>query len=399
MSEVLILLLGQSPDDSVRWAFLADGVIQHAEVAENAACLNGIAQRANASQIIAILPGEQASLRSMMSPPKAASKFRAAAAYFLEDELAEDLDALHIAVVRRDDGAGMTLAVKKSLMDNWSAALADAGLSPDLITADFALLPLQSEKAIFVYEPTRITGAVGLQGFASERPLADDLITQLLTDESCEEIIAYGDADTERPNFPGGPAEWRGGNDDASLFHLYVQGIRSSGVPNLRRGEYRKRRDWRGAVGAWRRAAMLAAASLVLFVGAVIADGVRLQRLADRLDQETTSLHQAAFPGQANVDPRSHARAVLATGSDAPAFLMLSTRFAESLEENGQIQVDRVLYNAARGEFSISLRFSDINDLENLKQLLAGRGVVAAEAGGVRRSGDLYVGELTVSTS
>jgi hypothetical protein len=61
--------------------------------------------------------------------------------------------------------------------------------------------------------------------------------------------------------------------------------------------------------------------------------------------------------------------------------------------------VDRIRYNAARNEFSINLRFSDINDLEDLKRLLASRGVDAAEAGGVRRSGGFYVGELKVSQS
>ena len=182
-------------------------------------------------------------------------------------------------------------------------------------------------------------------------------------------------------------------------FIFYADGIDQDGVPNLRQGSYRKRRNWRGAVGVWRRAAMLAAACVVLFAGVAVADGVRLTRLANKLEEETLSLHQSAFPGQASADPRNHARAILASSAGAPAFLSLATRFAESLEESGEIQVDRIRYNAQRGEFSISLRFSDIDDLENLKRLLAGRGVNASEAGGVRRNGGLYVGELTVSTS
>ncbi len=399
MSETLILILGQSPADPVRWAFMADGVIQKADIAQSVANLADLASRAASGHVTAILPGEQAAMRSLAAPPRAAAKFRVAAAYLLEDELAESLENLHIAVVRRDDGAGMALAVKKASMENWADAFAGAQLSPDLITADFALLPTRADRAVLVYEPTRITGAVGLQGFASERPMADELTKQLIASEASEEIIAYGDANNERPDIPGPAIDWRGGVDDTSLFKLYAEGASSAGVPNLRQGDYRKRRDWAAAAGVWRRAAILAAASVVLSAGVAIADGARLSRLAAKLNQETASLHQTAFPDQTNVDPRSNARTILASQSNAPAFLSVATRFAESLEENGQIQVDRIRYNAARGEFSISLRFSDINDLENLKHLLAGRGVVAAEAGGVRRSGGLYVGELTVAMS
>lgn len=399
MSETLILILGQSPADPVRWAFMTNGVIEKVDIAQSVAGLADISSRAASGHVVAVLPGEQAAMRSMAAPPRAAAKFRAAAAYLLEDELAESLENLHIAVVRRDDGAGMTLAVKKAVMENWTDAFVEAELSPELITADFALLPTRADRTVLVYEPARIVGAVGLQGFAAERPMADGLIKQLIASEACEEVIAYGDANNERPDIPGPAIDWRGGVDDASLFHLYAEGASSAGVPNLRQGDYRKRRDWGAVAGIWRRAAVLAAASILLLAGVAIADGARLSRLAARLNQETASLHQTAFPGHINVDPRSHARTILASQSSAPAFLFVATRFAESLEENGQIQVDRIRYNAARGEFSISLRFSNINELENLKQELAGRGVVAAEAGGVRRSGGLYVGELKVTTS
>ena len=399
MSEMLILRLGQSPEDPVKWALIEDDVIQQADIANSVGDLADIAAPTARCQVIAVLPGEQAAMRSISTPPKAASKFRAAATFLLEDELAEDLENLHLAVVRRENGAGTVLALKENLMVDWLDAFEQSGLSPDIVTADYALLPLNADGAVLLVEPTRIVGAVGMQGFAAERPLADTLLEELVADETNHEVVAFGDRDYERISIGAAPIVWRGGADDPSIFRLYADGVRQNGVPNLRQGAYRKRRDWRGAIGAWRRAGMLAAACVILFVGVSIADSVRLTRLADKLEAETLSLHQTAFPAQASADPRTHARAILASNAGAPAFLSLATRFAESLEDNGQIQVDRIRYNAQRGEFSISLRFADINDLEELKQLLAGRGVNATEAGGVRRNGGLYVGELTVSTS
>ena len=52
-----------------------------------------------------------------------------------------------------------------------------------------------------------------------------------------------------------------------------------------------------------------------------------------------------------------------------------------------------------RGEYSVNLRFGDIAQFEAFKNALAARGLTAAEAGGVVRSGAFYRGELRVSFS
>lgn len=397
MKETLILLLGQSPDAPLRWAFTGDGAILEADIAPNLADLAPLAARAGDARVLAVLPGEQAAMRVMAAPPRAQSKFRAAAAFLLEDELAENLDTLHVATARHAAGAGLALAVKKTVMDDWREAFAETGIAPDHMAPDFALLPLEPSRAALVCEGDRLFGVFGLQGFAIERPLADALAVMIADEDAVEAVTAFGDADTERVEYLDKPVEWRGGADDASMFRLYAGAVQTGAAPNLLQGAYRKRHDWRAAVGPWRRAAVLAAACLVAVVAGVVADGVRADRLAGRLNGEALALHQAAFPDEASVAPRDHARRVLASGRESAQFLPLSTHFAETLEQHDAIQVDRIRYNAARGEFSINLRFADINELESLKQALAARGVSTSEAGGVRRSGNVFIGELRVS--
>lgn len=397
MKETLILLLGQSPETPVRWAFLGEDRILEADTAASVAGLASLAARAADCRILAVLPGELAAMRVMAAPPRAQSKFRAAAAFLLEDDLAENLDRLHVAVTRHAEGAGLALAVKKSVMNEWRDALAEAGVEPDHVAPDFALLPLEQARAALVCEGDRLFGVFGLQGFAIERPLADALAVMISDDDNIDAITAFGDPDTERVEYLDKPVEWRGQSDDASLFLLYARALQAGAAPNLLQGAYRKRRNWGAAVGPWRRAAMLAAACFVAIAAGAVADGLRSARIADRLNQEALALHQAAFPDQTNVSPRDHARRILASGGQGAQFLPLSTHFAESLELSDTIQVDRIRYNATRREFSINLRFADINDLENLKQSLTARGVTTSEAGGVRRSGNAFVGELRVS--
>lgn len=399
MNETLILLLGEDPDQPVRWAFVGADGVRAADTAPDASVLDALAPRAaNAQSIVAVLPGEQVAMRAMPSPPRVASKFKAAAMYLLEDDLAESLDALHIAVLRRENG-GAAFAVKKSIMDGWRDVFAESGFYPDVIAADFSLLENRAGQGVIVFEPNRLICAIGDSGFAAERPLADGLASMLTADETIDAVMAHGDPDTERFDASDKPVSWAGHTDDASLFMLYAGGAARSDAANLLQGGYRKRRDWRGALAPWRRAAMLAAACLVGFIAITVADGVRSARLVDRLNDEALTVHRTAFPEAANVNPRDHARRILSSRTVGPAFLSLTADFANSIDEEDQIQIDRIRYNAARNEFSVNLSFSDINDLEALKAKLTARGVGVREAGGVRRSGGRYIGELQVSTS
>jgi general secretion pathway protein L len=397
VSETLILLLGHSPDEPVHWAFIDSGVVKAADVASNAYPLAALAARAARAQlVVGILPGEQVAMRAMASPPRVASKFKSAAMYLLEDELAESLESLHIATLRREGGVGIALAVKQSIMDAWGDLFAEIGVSPDLMTADFALLQ-EADENIIIFEPARLICAIGNHGFSAHRALAEPLVAQLIADEEIQDIIAYGNPDMERFETGGKDITWRGGGDNISLFQFFAQRAARNDAPNLLQGAYRKRRDWRGGLAPWRHAAMLAAASVVALIGVTVTDGLRSARLAARLNDASLELHRTAFPEAANVNPREYARRVLASETASLGFLPLTAEFAESVGDSALIQINRIRYNTARGEFSVNLSFTDINDLEALKADLAVRGVEVSETGGVRRSGGRYIGELQVS--
>ncbi len=397
MNETLILLPGLTPDDPVRWAFVGEEDILESDVCENAAGLSAISERAGNARLIAcILRGECATMRALAVPPKSAAQFRAAAGMLLEDELAESLEQVHVATARHDSGAGLALAVKKSAMDNWLAALGDAGLSPDIVTADYALTPMTEGRAVIIEMPDRMIGVMGLKGFAIEKPLADGFLTAILDDAGVRKVTAC-----TAKAIPGlredVEIEQRGLLDPQALIGFFTEGLDKA--PNLMQGGYRKRRDWRAAVGPWRQVAVLAAASLAVLTLSLVADSARDLRLADRLEEETRALHDAAFPDATGADPRAHARQILGAGGGRPVFLALTNNLADSLEDNEGVEIDRIRYNASRGEYSVSLRFGDIAQFEALKSALTARGLTAAESGSVLRTNNVYRGELRVSFS
>ena len=399
MSEMLIIAVGQAPSDPLDWARAKDGAILDQGRCENVAALGVIlGDHEPTAQTAIIIPGEQAAMRAVAAPPTSQAKFRAAAAFLLEDDLAENLERLHMTTTRKD-GVGLVLTSNTDSLNGWINALDDVGVSPDIITPDFAVLPHDEDRAEIVFGEHRVFGAIGHQGFAAERPLADACLEQFVKAEEIVSVNAYGDQNVKLIDFGEKQPDWQHTEGRSPLLYLASQSDVLKAAPNLRCGALRKKKDWIGAAGAWRRAAMIAAlcvAALGLNAGA---EAMRNTRLANALEEETKVLHVTAFPDQANADPRAHARRMLTSNVGGPAFLALTNQFAASLENANQIQIDRIRYNAARDQFSVNVRFSDINDLEILKNKLSAQGVVTTESSGVRRAGGAYIGELTVSTS
>jgi len=398
VNETLILQLGATPAHPVRWAFCTDGAIVRSDVASNVDALSGLAARARGVRLVAaVLPGEDVAMRALAAPPKSAAQLRAAARLLLEDELAENLDQVHVATARHDSGAGIALAIKKSLLETWLSALADAGLSPDLVTPDFALTPMMDGRAVVIETGERVVGVVGLKGFAVDKPLADALLPEILSDEQIRKVVLCASPATAQGLRADLEIDHHGRLGPDALTGFFIEGLAKA--PNLLQGEYRKKRDWRAEAGPWRRTGMLAAACAAALVVGIAADSIRSTRLADRLQEETLALHRAAFPDASNTDPRTYARQVLGASGGGVSFLALTNSVAESLQENTAVELDRIRFSAVRSEYSINVRFGDIAQLEQLKRSLEGRGLRAEENGGVRRAGGVFLGELKVSRS
>ncbi|MBT8473715.1 MAG: hypothetical protein KJN99_13990 [Marinicaulis sp.] len=396
MSETLILLLGASLDDQVRWAFLNGGNVTETDSAPAEEALRAVAARASgAGMVAALLPGESVAMRILPSPPKTAAKFRAAAEFLMEDELAEGLELLHIATVRRENGAGMALAVKASLMELWRDAFAEVGLAPDVMTADFAAIPTGESEARLIFEPVRLIAAFQDKGFAAERPMADGLVSALVADEKTTSIIAYSSHKTDADVNSKKTIEWRGADENV-LFELYAKGLGRKDTANLLQGVYRKKRDWRAAAGQWRRTGMLAAACLAAAFGLSIADASRSLRAADMFSDRAREVHTEAFPDAANQDPVAHARRLLAAPTAGLAFIGLSSSVADSLEKADGVIVERIRFNGQQNSYTLNLRFGEIDAMEKVKSALAEKGIAANETSGVRRSGSFYLGELQV---
>lgn len=392
---MLLLKLGQSPGDPVAWGAFEDGRLAEAGRVDGVTGLASVTGRLTGeTRVVAVLPGEQVALRDVPSPPKQPAKLRAAAGYLLEDELAESVDDLHITIASGAGGA-RAYAISKSRMKDWLGAFAEAGATIAEMTVDFDLIGGSAGVCVIASDRGRIIASRGAAGFAAELELADIVAPAFIQAAGEAAIVSYG-AHEQVGRWAAAPVERRPLAHEADLLALFSAHLGARGErAEFLTGEFKPKRSYSVELGPWRRPAALAAslaASLVL-LGA--ASGLRDWRVAERYETTAEALHKSAFPTFEGGDIRDHARGLLAGGAKTAGFLEMTARLTAGLESHQGVSIERIRFDATRGQYTFSIRSASDAGIEAFRTGLAQFGVEATDNGGYRRTGDQWIGEMT----
>lgn len=393
MSERYLFILGQTVDEPVTWVRTAGDAVLDGGEAVDAAELAAVADKmSSADRAVAILPGEQIAMRRLPAPPKSAAKLAAAAHYLLDDELAEPVSDLHI-VAAGGASEGAAYAIKNRVIDAWLEAFAAAGVDLDMMTADCFCLPVSDGRPTLFVGKKRTLAFVGGRRFAAENKLAERIIAAELSDEKLENLTIYKmhNASVE---LSGGTGDEVREVDADGLIKLFLKGLEDDPV-NLLQGKYKNVRRWRESVKVWRRAGSLAAAAAAAAVLVFFAGGVADLRTAGAFEQRAAEIQEAYLPEAAGRDLRAYANEIVAAKKGA-AFLALSSAFAEALEQTPGVRIDRLRFDQARGQMVVSVRSANDANLEALRATLTQLRINAQEAGGYRRIGDEWAGDMIV---
>lgn len=395
MTDLVILKLGAGPGDPVAWGAFAAGRLIEAGRVDSVAGLAALVGRLSPdARIAAVLPGEQVALRDIPSPPKQPSKLRAAAAYLFEDELAEPVDDLHLALAAGAEGA-RAYAISKPLMKIWLDAFAEAGIVLSEMTVDFAVIGGTPAACVIAADGGRIIASRGAAGFAAETALADIVAPAFLQAAGDAAIVSYG-AHEHAGRWAAAPVERRPLASEADLLALFGANMAAKGGRvDFLTGEFKSKRTYTVDLGAWRRPAALAASLAASLVMLGAASGLRDWRIAERYENTAETLHKSAFPTFEGGDIRSHMRTLLSSGAKTAGFLDMTARLTAGLEAHDGVTIERIRFDAARGQYTFSIRSASDAGIEAFRTGLSQFGVEASDNGGYRRTGDQWVGEMT----
>ena len=423
MADWLLLRMPRAADSDAEWlACDAHGV---AGAVAQRGPLGDAAKQAAGRRVCVLVPSSDVLYTQVDLPPRAGSRALQMTRFALEEQLLGDLDAQHFAIARHGHGTRTAVAVvARAQMDEWLAALREAGIEPDLLVGDGALLPdypMQTlawiDGDVLTLKPQRPLAEAAAAATAAGAAGAATVLC--LPAESPDSALQMAFADYAAANVDlmvyATEADWQrhGAQYEAlrpRLGNLHVQLLGAGALPwlapqmtaasalNLLQGDYVTRRNAGESWPRWRLAASLAAALLLLHVGDRLYTLWRLQRTETGVDAALVKLGEQALPGVEinTVTLRRQVQEQLAAtaGGDAGAVLSALQSLSKSLAGAGKLRA----LSFRDGSTEMQLRARDVQTVERVKQALRSDGLNAELVGGGNVGGN-YEGRIQIKSA
>lgn len=374
-------------------------------------------------RLIGLIPGDEALFCFADIPAKQARFIRQALPFAVEEQLAQDVESVHLALgTQGTDGEGYRVAaIDHQRMGLWLNTFLDwEGVELEAIYPDAALVPLKDHDwAICLGEDMALLSsrrgewmtmrADNLAVFAQNLavPSEDEVAAEVQvvvygTDEAfaTHEELLSALVGTPRLSIHREPME---GSTTELLASAHYH--HAADAINLCQGQYMPSQSDGGALKPWRPAIAIAATWFVLLLGSQLGMGYYHNQQAESLEGQAMAIYRDAFPDDRRASPRNVRRMVEAQmrvageqGGDA-GFLPLMKHTGQQYQQlanNQSLMFNSVNYTSSRGELVVDVRADSYEKLNALRSSIANQGLDAS-VGSVVNDSDGTRARLTVS--
>lgn len=372
--------------------------------------------------LIGLIPGDEAAFCLADIPAKQSRFIQQALPYAVEEQIAQDIDTIHLALGRHASDGYLVAAIDRiqmarwqTLFSGWSHARLDA-IYPDAsllpapesgwtmcLDGDFVMMQSQRGEWLRMQADNLPLFAMTMATPSSEEVIAE-IPVQLFGSESDLEsqqpLISELSGASGRVNVQQKPLEFSVLEFLAWSHHQHV-----CHPVNLCQGQLSIKVSGSSPLKPWRPLIAVASLWLVIQLGLEIGMGVYHQQQADELQAQAMAVYRNAFPS----DQRTHAgnvRRVIegqlrVAGSQGPDvdFITLMKFTGDQygrLPGSGAVTFNSINYSRNRGELVVDIRADSYDRLSRLRNGLANEGL-QAQIGSVVNETNGARGRLTVS--
>ena len=306
MADWFILRMPRSADATASW------LITDADGRPLAPVQTGLLEEAGGAtagrRVAVLVPAAEVLNLEVELPVGSGARAAQLVPFALEEQLATDVETQHFAIAPAAAAGHTAVAVVgRPLLEDWLARLAAAGIAPELLCTDAALMPHVAGHAVALLEGDTLSFSDGADDTRLTLSAPPGGIASAL-------VIAFGE---ELPAtqllFHANPPDWQRRSAEVeatrpSLASLKVQLLGSGALPwlaaqlpaarpiNLLQGAYARRTSLAAGWARWRVAAALAAALLLLHAGSQLYSLWHLGRSERELDGAIAALAGALVP-------------------------------------------------------------------------------------------------------
>ena len=406
------------PDESLENCSWMRFVDSSPSAAAEHGTLDKLLQEADGQKLVLVLPAVMVSLMQVQIAAKSDKQFIAALPFALEEELAEDIDQLHFAVLEREaDGHTSVAVTGRQQMQKLFDQLSQHDFNDLHVVPETLLVPFNSGSwSLLVTDEHSVlrTGPSAGYGFDS------DNLHALLDSE----FHARAETDTQGPlkvdvfdlrqqessqaelpqseNITWQQQELKAADSVTARIGLFQRDWNKTGsrTHSLLQGDFKVRQEIEGGSRNWLIAAGLAALSLFLLAVNNGIENIRLQAQLDQLETQMRTLYSQAFPGeQVSNRPVSEMRNRLArlkreSGAGDERFLDYLATSGPHLKQLPARSIESLRFHQKILE--IDIRASSIEAIEQLQQRMQ-KDAINVELKAITSESGIVRGRLVVS--
>ncbi|MGI5310163.1 type II secretion system protein GspL [Rheinheimera sp. WS51] len=391
MSEQLIIRLGSQAEQQVTWLVWASHnheVIASGELA-NADELADLASRVGQREVIGLVPASDVMLKEVILPTKPNRQVLQALPYMLEEEQAEDIEQLFLALgeVRVNEGkySQQVAICQRKRLEQWLQWLQQAGFNVSRLIPDAFLLPEQSLPACIQLNDQWLVKQAPWQIAAVEQSWWQDYLALA----TLPAITSYSPWPVNNMH-PHQLAE-----PELPLALLATQ--LTTNDFNLLQAEYKPKRKSTSSLNVWRNSAVLAVACLGVYLLQLGMENYQLNRQLEQLQQQSMAVYKQAFPKESVVNLSLQLKRKLAQvdGGAEHSFLSLLSALQQQLAVVPDIKLENMRFDSKLSELRFQAEAGGFQSFEQLKSKLEQAGF-SVNQGTLSNDGDKVKGSVAM---
>lgn len=384
--------------------------------------LQDAAAQATGAQVIALVPGADVLLTQVEMPNLNRSRLAKAMPFILEEQLANDVEDLHIAIGNRGaDGRVANAVVAREAIDSWLERLKQAGMHVDVLTSEVFGVPLAESAGEELHWGLLVNGGQAYLRTAPQAGLAVDTanlpeVLPALLDEAadahptglsvtiCGEDVFSASAACAalRALCEERKIAWNQHHSTEACPVFLAQGFRDQDAINLLQGDYSRKQQLEKLLRPWLPAAVVLGLWLLLQVGLLGFEYARLSEQDQAMRDQIEAVYREAFPEARNVvNPKVQMERGLEKlrggGATSGGLLYLLRQTGNVLKGIPDLKLHNMRYKD--GKLDVDLQVPDLQVLDKLKQSLMDEAKLKVEIISASSQADKVESRISVSGS
>ncbi|PML53234.1 type II secretion system protein GspL [Vibrio lentus] len=405
MSEFLTVRLSSEPQSPVPWLVWSTSqqeVIASGELS-NWEQLDELTPYAEKRSCIALLPGNECLIKRVEIPKGAARQFDSMLPFLLEDEVAQDIEDLHLTILDKDASHATVCGVDREWLKHALELFREANIIfrkvlPDTLAVPFeeqGISALQIDQHWLLrqghYQAVSISEAWLPMFLQSDWVVAGE-------EEQATTIFSYTAMPSDDVQQQSG-VDWQAKPAELVMSLLSQQAITSS--VNLLTGTFKTKSSFSKYWRVWQKVAIAACLLVAVIVTQQVLKVQQYEAQAEAYRAESERIFRAVLPGKQRIPTISYLKRQMndeakkyGGSGEGESLLGWLALLPETLGQVKSIEVESIRYDGNRSEVRLQAKSSDFQHFETARVKLEEKFVV--EQGPLNRNGDAVFGSFTL---